>query len=245
MRALLIQHDHVARPGPVGERLAARGYDITELPVVPAARRSSPDVRCAFPDPLGWDLIVPMGGPWSVDDPRVASWLVPELDLLATAHAAGVPVLGICFGGQALATALGGGVERAPRTEAGWVAVETDDPSLVAPGPWFQLHRDRWRPPPGAAEIARTSVGPQAFVAGRSMGLQFHPEITAAGFALWLADGAGALMRAAGADPGAVMAEVVRAEPDAARRTRSLVDAFLDRAARVEPHDGDRHPNGL
>src|SRR5262245_14674834 len=178
MRALLIQHDHVSPAGPVGERLGDRGFEVTELTVVPSDRHLTPGVRCAFPDPSEWDLIVPMGAPWSVDDPAVASWVEPELRMLAAAHDAGVPVLGVCFGGQALAVALGGGVERAPRPEFGWVDVETDDAAIVGPGPWFQFHFDRWVLPPGAVEVARSAVCSQAFVLGRSMGVQFHPEIT-------------------------------------------------------------------
>ncbi|WUI01684.1 type 1 glutamine amidotransferase [Spirillospora sp. NBC_00431] len=231
MRALVVQHDHVSPSGPVGERLTERGFDITELVVVPEERHLTPDVRCEFPDPREWDLVVPMGAPWSVDGPGVASWVEPELRMLAAAHAAGVPVLGVCFGGQALAAALGGRVERAPRAEMGWVGVETDDPELVGAGPWFQFHFDRWVLPPGAVEVARSAVCSQAFVAGRSMGVQFHPEITAAQFGLWLANGAESHMRAQGFDPGAVMAEVERTEAEAARRTHALVDAFLDRVA--------------
>ncbi|GAA2146436.1 type 1 glutamine amidotransferase [Actinomadura napierensis] len=231
MRALLIQHDHVSPAGPVVDRLAARGYDVEELPVVPAERHLTPDVRVEYPDPLGWDLIVPLGAPWSVNDPGVASWVVPELAMLAKAHAAGVPLLGICFGGQALAAALGGRVERASRPEMGWVDVETDDPSLVGAGPWFQFHYDRWVLPPGAVEIARSDVCSQAFVLGRSMGVQFHPEITVAEFDLWLAYGGDAEMRAAGADPDAVMAGLRRAEAASIARTGTLLDAYLDRVA--------------
>ncbi|TDD92216.1 type 1 glutamine amidotransferase [Actinomadura rubrisoli] len=231
MRALLIQHDHVSPSGPVGERLTGRGWDVGELLVVPADRHLTPDVECAFPDPLAYDLIVPMGAPWSVDDPGVASWVVPELDLLAKAHAGGVPVLGICFGGQALAAALGGGVERAPHAEMGWVDVETDDPSLVGPGPWFQFHYDRWILPPGATEIARNAVCSQAFVHGRAMGVQFHPEITVFELEQWLSHGGHVAMRAEGADPDAILEEVRRTEAASIRRTHALVDAFLDRVA--------------
>lgn len=231
MRALVVQHDHVSPSGPVGERLRGRGFEVTELVVVPAERHLTPDVRCDFPDPREWDLIVPMGAPWAVDDPGVASWVGPELLMLARAHEAGVPVLGVCFGGQALAAALGGGVERAPRAEMGWVEVETDDPALVGAGPWFQFHYDRWILPPGAVEVARSGVCSQAFVLGRSMGVQFHPEITALEFGLWTAEGGDAHMRSEGVDPDEVMVEVKQSEAESARRTRALVDAFLDRVA--------------
>ncbi|QXJ21012.1 gamma-glutamyl-gamma-aminobutyrate hydrolase family protein [Actinomadura graeca] len=231
MRALLIKHDHLTFAGPVGERLTELGWDLDERLVVSAEDHHAPGVQFDFPDPLDYGLIVPMGSPWSVNDPGVASWVTPELAMLGKAHAAGVPVLGVCFGGQALAAALGGAVERAPRPELGWVDVETDDPSLVAPGPWFQFHYDRWRLPPGAVEIARTAVGSQAFVIGRSMGLQFHPEITPFELECWLGHGGDAHMRAAGVDPDAVLEEVRRTEADSARRTRALVDAFLTRVA--------------
>ncbi|GAA4233204.1 type 1 glutamine amidotransferase [Actinomadura meridiana] len=238
MRALVVQHDHVSPPGPVGDRLAERGFEVVELVVVPEDRHQTPDVPGDFPDPREWDLIVPMGAPWSVDDPKVASWVGPELLMLADAHDAGVPILGICFGGQALAAALGGGVERSPRPEMGWVEIETDDPALVGPGPWFHFHYDRWILPPGAEEIARDAVCSQAFTLGRSLGVQFHPEITPTEFGLWMAEGGDAHLRAEGVDPDAVMVEIKRTEADSVRRTHALVDAFLDRVAVRTPGSG-------
>ncbi|MDL4777548.1 MULTISPECIES: type 1 glutamine amidotransferase [Thermomonosporaceae] len=235
MRALLIQHDAQSPTGPVGERLVHHGYTLSELLVVPPERQRDPSVEGVFPDPGAADLIVAMGAPWSVDDVAlIGPWITPELAFLAGAHAAGVPVLGICFGGQALATALGGGVERAPRPELGWTRVETDEPSLVGPGPWFQFHFDRWILPPGVREIARNEACSQAFVSGRSMGVQFHPEITLAELDLWLAHGGEAPLRGAGRDPEAVRAEVRRGEPASVRRTHALIDAYLSRVASAE-----------
>ena len=74
----------------------------------------SPSVTVSFPDPLSYDAIVPMGAAWSVyDRDRIGTWIEDELGFLRRAHGAGVPVLGICFGAQALAAALGGKVVRA------------------------------------------------------------------------------------------------------------------------------------
>ena len=89
-----------------------------------------------------------------------------------------MPILGLCFGGQMLARVLGGEVYRGDECEIGWLPVRTNDPSLVPEGPWFQWHFDVITAPPGATSIAETDLGAQAFVAGRSLGLQFHPEVT-------------------------------------------------------------------
>ncbi|WP_460061658.1 type 1 glutamine amidotransferase [Streptomyces sp. YKOK-I1] len=159
MRALVIQHDHVTEPGLVGARLRERGYGLTAVTIVPEDRHHAPDVAFDFPDPADWDVIVALGAPWSVyDRTAVGRWIDGELALLRKAHHLGIPVLGVCFGAQALTTALGGAVEEAPRPEIGWVEVDTDEPALIGPGPWFQWHYDRCVLPPDAEELARTAV---------------------------------------------------------------------------------------
>jgi GMP synthase-like glutamine amidotransferase len=232
MRVLFVQQDHVSPVGPVGEAFADRGYDVAEFLVVPADRFESPDVAVAFPDPLGYDAIVPMGARWSVNDHGViGTWLADEIAMLRRADEHGVPVLGICFGGQALAEAHGGRVERARASEIGWTRIETDDASFVEPGPWFHWHHDRWVMPPGAVEIARTAVAPQAFVLRRNLAVQFHPELTAAQLEAWLGNGGQDYLQQRGRDPAALLAETRRHGGEAAGRTRRLVDRFLDRVA--------------
>ncbi len=232
MRALFVQQDHVSPVGPVGAQLEARGYAVEEFLVVPEDRFHEPNVAAVFPDPRDFDVIVPMGAPWSVyDEPTIGAWILEELTFLRTAHEAGVPVLGICFGGQALASALGGGVERAPEAEVGWYEIASDEPDLVEPGPWFQWHHDRWIAPPGAQVVARTPVAQQAYTIGRSMGVQFHPELTPFQLQGWLDNGGAAYLEAHDVDADALLEHTVATAADAEARSRRLVDRFLDQVA--------------
>ncbi len=242
MRALVIEHDHTTPSGLVGERLVERGYELVVHRVVPIDRYEHPDVPGAFPSLDGVDLLVAMGAPWSVYDLNlIGSWLVPELELLRDAIAGGVPVLGVCFGGQALAAALGGKVARSPSPELGWVSVESVRLDLIPTGPWFQWHVDRWELPPGAQEVGRTAAASQAFVYGGCLAVQFHPELTEAMLRGWLDNGGSDVAAAAGVDEAALLAETRRLEPAAHRRAATLVDAFLEQVA---PAAGARTQTG-
>ena len=131
MRALLIQHDHICTPGFIGERLTDLGFDLVVHQVVAESRFLSPNVETEFPEPSDFELIIPMGAPWSVyDHELIGSWVASELAMLRTAHDHRVPVLGICFGGQLLAAAHGGSVSRSPAPEIGWVDIDSEDESL-------------------------------------------------------------------------------------------------------------------
>jgi GMP synthase-like glutamine amidotransferase len=231
MRVLFVQQDHVSPPGPVGEAFVDRGYDVEEFLVVPAERFAAPGVEVTFPDPARYDAVVPMGAPWSVGAERIASWIGGELEMLRAAVAAGVPVLGICFGGQALAAALGGSVGPAPAADIGWLEVETDEPELVGSGPWFQWHEDRWTLPPRAREIARSPPAGQAFVRGCALGVQFHPELTVTQLEGRLASGGEQFLAAQGLDAAALISRTRAEERAAGERTRQLVRGFLDRVA--------------
>ena len=228
MRVLFVQQDHVSPTGPVGEAFADRGFDVQEFMVVPEEHFHAPAVTATFPDPLAFDAIVPMGAAWSVyDRDRIGTWIDDELDFLRRAHQAGVPVLGICFGGQALAAALGGKVIRAGQPEVGWTTVQTSRPDLVEPGPWFQWHADRWVLPDGVRALARTQAAEQAFVVARSMGVQFHPELTPQMLDGWLGNGGSQHARALGLDPGQLVAETAARSAEARIRAHRLVTAFL------------------
>lgn len=229
MRVLFIEHDHVSPPGAVAEAFERRGYDIDEMVVVPAERFTSPGLEVCFPDPMVYDAIVPMGAPWSTyDDASVGTWVRPELELLRAAHAADVPVLGICFGGQLLATAHGGTVGPSPDPELGWHVVHSDRPKLVCSGPWFQWHSDRWTVPPGAVEIARNGAASQAFVLGHSLAVQFHPELDPPMLEGWLGNGGLRAVEAAGLNVNSLLARTWAEAPEARSRAHALVNGLLD-----------------
>lgn len=229
MRALCVLHDALSETGLVGAALRDQGWQVDELVVVAPNRHGSPDVDMSFPDSSDYDLLVPMGAPWSagLDDGRIGRWLIPELKWLAGTVAAGGAVFGICFGAQALARALGGSVVRAVRPEIGWVGIDSDRPELIEAGPWFQWHFDRFTLPPGAVELARNAVAVQAYRVGRSLGVQFHPEVTAAGIARWVDNGGDAQARALGIDPADLLAEAQRQAEAARQRAAVLVTAYL------------------
>lgn len=232
MRVLFIEHDHISPPGPVGERFADHGYEVEELLVVPGERFHDPNVGMEFPSPTDYDAIVPMGAPWSAyAHEHIGAWVKPELDLLRAAHAAAVPVLGICFGGQLLAAAHGGEVAPSPHPELGWSVVHSDDEELVPSGIWFQWHSDRWTVPPQGTEIARNAAASQAFVLGRNLALQFHPELTVDMLVGWFAEGGRAQVTSRGLDADVMLAHTAALEPQARQRAHALVDSFLARVA--------------
>ena len=225
-RALVIEHDESGPSAGVGERLVEHGYQLDVFRVLDD--QADPVCTKAYPDATSYDVLVVTGSPWSVTDTdSIGSWIGREIEMVRTAHDAGVAVLGLCFGGQVLSTALGGEVRRVDTPEFGWHEVDTDLPDAIAPGPWFEWHYDGFTVPDGATEIARTAVSPQAFRIGQSVGTQFHPEITAEIVNLWISMD-GRALRAHGVDPAVMAART--ADEVVANRARSdvLVDWFLD-----------------
>lgn len=232
VRVLVIQHDHICLPGSVGERFAERGYELVIHQVVDADRFDTPDVDTDFPDPADFDAVIAMGAPWSAyDHDTIGSWVLPELDLLRQADVESVPVLGICFGGQLLALAHGGSVGRSATPELGWASIESDDDTLIASGPWFQWHYDRWETPAAAREVARNASSSQAFVLRRNLAVQFHPEMTSEILATWFAAGGAEDVKKFGLEAGDLERQTRERDQASRERAHRLVDAFLDRLA--------------
>ena len=219
MRVTVVRHHAEDSPGFIAAAFQARGAKITTH-LFPA--------EGPLPASDGADHLVVLGALPSVyDDGPARGWIVEELAWLRRADEAGVPVLGICFGAQALCAALGGRVVAAARKEVGWTMIDSFDPALVPVGPWLQFHGDRCLPPPHAKILARNKVGVQAFSIGRHLAVQFHPEVDGAQLRVWMDAGAREEAERAGQDPDALLAETVAQEPAARGRADLLVAAAL------------------
>ena len=228
MKALIVQHDHVSPTGAVGRRLVHHGFDVDEFLVVPEENFLTPNRAVMFPPGENYDLVVPLGAPWGAwDDNCIGNWLIPEIEWIRGLVESDKPILGICFGGQLVARAMGGPVAPGPHPEIGWTNIWSDRPELVSNGPWFQFHYDQWSVPPGAVEIARNPAASQAFIINKTLAVQFHPEIEAPGLRGWLDWGGDKKVIEAGLNPVIMMAQTVTEGASAEARTNALVDAYL------------------
>jgi GMP synthase-like glutamine amidotransferase len=216
--ALVLANADDADPGLIGAALAARGYRLTTL------HREDPQ----WPEKVTCALIVVLGSEWSVYGESVADSVDRERTFLAAAVEAHVPVLGICFGAQMLAAALGGEVHEAEHDEIGWFDIEPVDgaPPEIEPGPWFQFHSDTFTLPPAARLLATSDVGPQAFSYGSALAVQFHPEVTPGIVARWAAEDPEPVAKA-GLDPDELVARTDTEQDRVAVAASRLVDLVL------------------
>ena len=219
MRVVVIRHHGVDSAGFIGDAFEDRGADL--------AVHLLPDDG-PLPAFDGADHIVVLGAIASVNDPE--PWIPGELDWLRAADQVGVPVLGICFGAQALCAALGGRVEAMERKEIGWFVVDSADPEVIPAGPWLEFHGDRCLLPGTAEVLARNEVAVQAFRIGRHLAVQFHPEVDGPQLKRWLDSMGTREARSAGVDPDQFLADTIREEPAARARADRLVAAALDLA---------------
>jgi GMP synthase-like glutamine amidotransferase len=228
-RALILQHEEPSPPGYVAVWLRERGADVNTVRI---------DVDERLLDPAEHDVIVSLGSEFAAfDDDK--PFVGRELDLVRRAVDADVPVLGLCFGGQMLARAAGGEGFRGQESEIGWLPVRSRDAELIPDGPWFQWHFDSFTVPPGATLLAESDVGPQAFVVGRSLGLQFHPEVTVEIMESWVETYRHEL-DADGVSPDDLLEETKQRATENTRSARQLFDHFWTDIAKLDGIDGRR-----
>lgn len=228
-RALVIAHEVDGPGGQVTQALERRGFSVDTHVVTPDM--DQPNVAQPFPDWSTYDLVVPMGSIRSLTQKdEISSWIHEELALIRSAAERGQPVLGVCFGGQLIAEAMGGSVEVSPETELGWYEIEAVDGKAnpVGPGPWMEWHHDRFAAPPKADVLAKSPVGPQLFTIGRMAGTQFHPEVDVAHIEGWLGVADDEYLATYGRDRHQILADIHEHEAQSIEGCQRLVDWFLD-----------------
>jgi GMP synthase (glutamine-hydrolysing) len=190
MARVVVLH-HLEKPflGHAGPPLRAAAVELDERHL----RAGEP-----LPAPGEADAILSLGGDQSVRDIERHPYLVDEVELLRAEAERGTPILGVCLGGQLLAHALGGSVERAPQRTVDWpevrrLAAADGDPLFGGLADTIRaLHwnEDQFTVPDGAVELlSRAGQGGEAFRFGEAAwGIQFHPECDARALDDWYAD---------------------------------------------------------
>ncbi|MFA7597096.1 MAG: glutamine amidotransferase [Novosphingobium sp.] len=176
-RALIIRH--VPYEGVAGYRepIEAAGYEVDRIDVS--------DPAFSALDLCEPDLLIMMGGPMGVYEQDRYPWIGCQLRRLARRLDADRPTLGVCFGAQMIAAALGGHVYPGPVKEVGFHSVRIHDHALDSPlrhivdVPILHWHGDTFTLPDNVDLLASSHVYEhQAFRRGRSLlALQFHAEM--------------------------------------------------------------------
>ena len=185
MKLTLIQPTDV--PGPLRDRFGA--YHLMFERLFADAGFGFETVRLSegepLPDPAGLDATLIMGSAAGVYDTHYP-WMDPLRDYIRGAYKARTPMVGICFGHQILADALGGDVRK---SEKGWglgrhvYEVRSRPAPIGGSLPEFAIacsHQDQVITPPAGTETFLSSAfTPHAglmYGNGAAMSLQPHPE---------------------------------------------------------------------
>jgi GMP synthase (glutamine-hydrolysing) len=135
---------------------------------------------------------VVFGGPYNVYEEEMHPFLNDEADWIRACMLKGIPLLGICQGGQQIARVLGAdvGPYAEPVHEFGYYPISpTPEGRDFLPDTLHmtQAHFHTFAIPEGAVHLASSPAYPnQAFRMGeRTYAFQFHPEVTIEGFRRW------------------------------------------------------------
>lgn len=226
---LLITHEQTTSTdtGLVGQALLDAGHIIKTHEVFATGQDGVRTIDANFPTAADFDAVIAFGSFSHIYEVTDA-WLGLEIQYIRELHRQGIPYLGICFGAQLLAESVGGRTVRAERLEAGLITFEPGHGCPIPAGPWFSWHSDKVELPEHVEVLATTKIAPQVFRAGRSIGVQFHPEADAELLNEWIRIGGHEL-------EGVLSIEDFRRqwtahEPAAEGNTKDLLDWFLNSA---------------
>ncbi len=224
--ALVLQHDPTIHLGNLAPVLTQRGYDIQVLDARTA------DFTALLLEP---DLVVILGNDNGVYEKDVLPYIAAEEKWLAARLEAKQPTLGVCFGAQIIASALGEKVYKGDSTQIGFRSVEPTSAGAASPirhftgVPVMEWHGDTFDLPAGATRLAGSSdYTNEAFALGSwGLAVQFHPETTAEMHEQWLADGRESVTRL-GIDPEALRRERDEHTDTMRVASHAMLNDFLD-----------------
>lgn len=231
LHAIVFQHVPFEDLGSLLPCLTERRFAIESVDVSTSRFPMAPAADC--------DLLVVLGGPIGVYDAAEYPFLTQEIACIRQRLAARKPLLGICLGAQLMAAALGARVyPGAAGAEIGWHPLKP--PAGAAPPKWFaplltpglhlfHWHGDTFDLPSGATQLAETDLYcNQAFMTDNfTLGLQFHPEVDAAGLERWYVGHASEL-HARGLRAADLRADSQRFAPALASAAQSFWNQWLD-----------------
>ncbi len=190
-KILVIQHNDDDNLNDLAAPFLEAGLEIVQW----HAEKTAPPV-----DSLdGFSGLVSLGAFAGVEDEASVGWMPLERRLIESALAVEMPVLGLCFGSQLLASVAGAEVGKSGSPEVGWYEVEMTeeaaaDPLMSVLGSQpqvIQYHYDtfRWSDVPAEVTILGTANGMnQAFRVGKNAwGTQFHIEMNLPTMLGWIA----------------------------------------------------------
>lgn len=185
-KILFIFHKPTTNPGPVGQILSQRGYQLDIR--LPREGDSLPNTMDEH------EAAISFGGSMSANDSNILPFIRIELDWIPTVLSSGKPFLGICLGAQLLARVLGAKVATHPQgtAEIGYhpiIPTEAGSKYFESSLSFYHWNSEGFELPSDAVKLASGEMFEnQAFRYGENAyGVQFHPEISRSVLEEWVA----------------------------------------------------------
>lgn len=187
---LVLQHIECEDLGTIGKAMSRKGIEHRYVRLF--------DGEPAPKGLGGYTGLIILGGPMNVYEEDKFPYLKDEDILIKKAMDRGIPILGICLGGQLIAKANNAKVRKGAKKEIGWYELRLSQGGKedAAFGGFpekltvFQWHGDTFDIPEGATHLAGSELFPnQAYRIGDNIyGLQFHLEVTEGMIRQWMAE---------------------------------------------------------